>query len=257
VSKPSIAAVFLLASLPHVTVRAVETALRELSADRPDTTESANTVDRGHWQVETSFFDWSKDAHGGGETETILAANLKYGLTERSDLQLVMDAYVIEEVGPSTNRGFGDVQLRYKYNLWGNDGGRTAFALLPFVKIPTGTAVSNGEWEGGLALPWSIDLNDRFSLGLMLEIDAAYDDEDSRHETEIVHTAVLGASLTEKLSAFVEYIGVSGDFPHQSYGSGGLVFSINDNLALDLGVRFGLNHADEKVGLFSGMTARF
>ena len=35
--------------------------LRELSTDRPDTTESPFTVDRGHVQIELSFAEWTRD----------------------------------------------------------------------------------------------------------------------------------------------------------------------------------------------------
>jgi hypothetical protein len=240
-----------------VAVSAQEGGLRDLSADRPDTTESPVSVDAGHWQLETSFFDWSRDDVSGDSVRTVLASNLKYGINDRSDVQLVFEAYTIEDAGPADTRGFGDIQLRYKLNLWGNDEGDTALALLPFVKIPTGTALSNGEWEGGLAIPWSIDLNERLSLGLMAEIDAVYDEDSGDHRAEFLHTAVLGIGLTEKWSAFVEYIGVTSDSPYQVFGSGGLVYSVTENLALDLGGQVGLNDAAAGVGLFTGMTARF
>ena len=31
-----------------------------------------------------------------------------------------------------------------KWNLWGNDSGPAAFALLPYVKLPVDTSVTNG-----------------------------------------------------------------------------------------------------------------
>ncbi|MBL9152057.1 MAG: transporter [Verrucomicrobiales bacterium] len=236
---------------------AAEPALRDLSADRPDTTESPISVDAGHWQLETSFFDWSEDETAGSNTRTVLASNLKYGINDRSDVQFVFDVYTIDDAGSTTERGFGDVQLRYKLNLWGNDGGSSALALLPFVKIPTGTSLSNGEWEGGLAIPWSTDLTDRLSFGLMAEIDAVYDEESGSHVAEFLHTAVLGIGLTERWSGFVEYIGITGEGSYRVFGSGGLVFSVNDNLALDVGAQVGLNDAAEGHGVFTGMTARF
>ena len=35
--------------------------LRELSPDRPDTTESPITVDAGRFVIEASYFDWRRD----------------------------------------------------------------------------------------------------------------------------------------------------------------------------------------------------
>ncbi|MBA3352350.1 MAG: DUF1211 domain-containing protein [Blastocatellia bacterium] len=54
--------------------------LRDLSADRPDTTESPITVDAGRWQIEASFFDYGRDETGRTEEEvfTYGALNLSF-----------------------------------------------------------------------------------------------------------------------------------------------------------------------------------
>ena len=60
--------------------------------------------------------------------------NLKVGLCDRADLQLVLSPYTYQkstDISAGTphvvQRGFGDVVTRLKMNLWGNDGG-AAFA---------------------------------------------------------------------------------------------------------------------------------
>ncbi len=229
---------------------------RELSPDRPDTTESPITVDAGVWVVEASYLDWRRDR--GDETFTVMATNLKVGLTHDTDLQFVFDSYIRENpAAGGGDEGFGDVTLRLKHNLWGNDGGDSAFALFPFVKIPTGTALSNGKAEGGLILPFSTDLADGIGLGLMAEIDAVYDDATGDHDAEFVHSAVLGFDLTDRLGMFTEYIGVAGPSPYQAYFAGGLTLSLSEDLVLDCGVQVGLNDAAEDIGLFGGFTKRF
>src|SRR4051794_28712490 len=51
--------------------------LREMSTDRPDTTESPITVDAGHFQVEVDAVSMTRDQ---GVTDTAVAAmNLKLG----------------------------------------------------------------------------------------------------------------------------------------------------------------------------------
>jgi len=228
---------------------------RELSPDRPDTTESPVTVDAGAWVVEASYFDWRHD--GGDDTYTFMATNLKVGLTDRIDLQTVFDAYT--RVDPATGagaEGFSDVTLRLKYNVWGNDGGSTAFALFPFVKIPTGSELSNGEVEGGLILPFSIDLTEGVGLGLMAEIDWVHDGV-ADYDVEFVHSAVLGFDVTDRLGLFVEYVGVAGPAPYQACASSGLTLSITDDFVLDTGVQVGLNDAAEDLGIFGGFTKRF
>lgn len=228
---------------------------RDLSPDRPDTTESPVTVDAGAWVVEASYFDWRRDK--GDDTYTLMATNLKVGLTDHIDLQTVFDAYTWTdpETGAGTG-GFSDVTLRLKYNVWGNDGEPTGFAIFPFVKIPTDTAISNGEVEGGLILPFSMDLKEGLGLGLMAEIDAVHDGVND-YDLEFVHSAVLGFDLTERLGLFTEYVGVTGPSPYRAYASTGLTYSISKDLVLDTGVQIGLNDAAEDIGIFGGFTKRF
>jgi hypothetical protein len=130
--------------------------MRDMSTDRPDTTESPYTVDAGHVQIESSFVDYTRDGGGDFEGWSVLPTNLKIGLTNNMDLQLAFEPYVREEFEGEDVDGFGATQLRLKINLWGNDGGDTAFAIMPFVQFPT----SDDDFgvtdhiEGGVIFPW-------------------------------------------------------------------------------------------------------
>lgn len=236
-------------------------ALRDLSPDRPDATESPITVDAGHFQLEVSFYDFSRA--GGTTTHTYGASNLKFGISHNVDLQFVFDAHTIQRIKLEDGSreevsGFNDPQLRLKVNLWGNDGGKTAFAIFPFVKIPAGSALGNDHLEGGLILPLSIELTERLGLGLMAEMDFVHAEEGG-YDTEFVHTAVLGIDLTSAVGLYLEYVGVcgtGGEFQYQATFSGGLTYAINNNIQLDLGIRTGLNSAAEDFGAFTGITWR-
>ncbi len=227
---------------------------RELSPDRPDATESPLTVDAGAYVIEASFFDWRHD--GGDDTYTFMSTNFKVGLTNRIDLQTVFDTYAFEN-GANNADGFGDVQFRLKYNVRGNDDGGSAFAIFPFVKVPTGTELSNGEFEGGLILPFSMDLNDRVGLGIMGEIDYVYDEATNDYDVEFLHSLVLGFDLTEQIGLFTEYIGITGPAPYQAYAAGGMTLSISEDLVFDCGTQLGLNSDSEEIGAFCGFTKRF
>ncbi|BCU79165.1 transporter [Luteolibacter sp. LG18] len=236
---------------------------RELSPDRPDTTESPVTVEPGAIQLESSFWSFTRDKDAGITTETwtLGETNVKFGITECSDLQLVLRPWVTERAKGfgMTDRaeGFGDIEVRWKQNLWGNDGGKTAFGLMPFVSIPTQTEVSTGEWEGGLIAPLSIELCDGMGLGLMAEVDRVWDSDKGRHEWDFVHTAVLGFDLTDSLGLYVEYIGNTGHGSYEATASAGLTWGQTENLQWDVGFTVGLNDAAEDFGLFQGVTFRF
>lgn len=229
---------------------------RDLAPDRPDATESPITVDAGVWAIEASYFDWRQN--NNIDSYTVMATNLKVGLTHSTDLQFVFDAFTHENLaGGGHNEGFSDVQLRLKQNIWGNEGGKTALALFPYIKLPTGSEMSNGEVEGGLMLPFGMDLADGLSLGLMGQIDAVYNDVTDAHDAQFLHTAVLGIDLTESLGTYLEYIGITGEGAYQTYLSGGFTYWVSEDLVFDWGTQIGLNEHAEDLGVFGGFTKRF
>ncbi|MCU0795803.1 MAG: transporter [Akkermansiaceae bacterium] len=230
--------------------------MRDLAADRPDTTESPITVDRGHVQLEASLYDWSRER--SDDVHTFMAMNLKVGIAEDTDLQFVWDAWQMENLGgPLQDRsGSSDLTIRLKQNLWGNDGGTTAFAVFPFVTIPIGGGMGGDEWEAGLILPFSMELTDRIGLGLMAEFDWVADGARG-YDLEIVHSAVLGFDLTDRWGCFTEYVGVLKEASYEASVAAGVTCMIHSNLMLDAGLRVGLNDAAEDFGLFTGWTIRY
>lgn len=242
--------------------------MRELSPDRPDTTESPFTVDAGHLQVEASFFSYAQDKEKGERTTswTAFDTNVKLGLTNNMDIQFVFGAYGEEKTrvpgGPDERLdGFSDLTIRWKINLWGNDGGtNTIFGIMPYVAIPTGTELSIDEPEGGLIAILGFDLAEGIGAAIMGEIDAVYDADEDDYDTEFLHTATAGFGLVGPLGMYVEYIGIVGfdtDTDYQALFSTGLVYTISEDLLLDIGTRIGLTDAAEDLAIFTGFTFRY
>jgi hypothetical protein len=237
--------------------------LRDLSADRPDNTETPLTVDPGHIQLEVSGIAHSRDEAGSvvGKSTTYFETNLKFGLMENADLQVVFAPHISEETEVddaviSDHSGFGDVEVRLKWNVLGNDGGENAFAVFPFVKIPSGTDLSNDKWEGGLILPFARDLREGLGLGAQAEFDFVYDDTKDEHRLDFLHTVVLGLDLTEKVGFFGEYLGIASSDYH-AHASVGATYAVNENLQLDFGTLIGLNDTAEDFSIYPGFTLRF
>lgn len=250
-------------------------AMREMTADRPDTTESPITVDAGHVQVELSFVDYAYNKDDGVRTQRLAAlpTNIKIGVLNNVDVQFVFTPYERIEIdapaGDDVAEGFsGDTQIRVKINLWGNDGpdpayGNTAFGIMPFVKFPTGPEeLSNDHVEGGLILPLAIELPHEWSLGLMAEIDAVYNEADGDYGVAFVHSATLGHAIpgVKGLDGYIEYVGIApidtGD-TYQAVFSAGLTYSLTPNWIIDAGGTVGISDSADDFSAFVGTSFRF
>jgi hypothetical protein len=232
---------------------------RPMSPDRPDTTESAYTVDAGAFQIELSVFDYSRN--GSEDAWAVMPLNLKLGLLNNVDIQIVVDPYVRVDDGERTRQGFGDLQVRTKINLWGNDGGPTAFAFMPFIQIPTASdEVGSSHVEGGLIVPFAMDLAQGVSLGLMFQTDFVYDPEDAAYDTEFVGTTVLGFDVTDELGLFLEGVGIVSTDPNTDFrGLLGLgaTYGFTPDVQLDAGINIGLTGDADDINVFAGLTVRF
>ena len=243
--------------------------LRELSPDRPDVTESPYTVDAGHFQWEMDFANFTSDEGGAIETHAwnVAPFNFKIGLLNSVDLQLVYDNYLNVRTkdaatGASLRQsGFGDFTTRLKVNLWGNDGGRTAFALLPFVKFPTSTdKLGNDAGECGLILPLSVKLPAGFDFGCEAGFSYLRDGAGHRYHGDLVQTMTLGHDLWGRLSGYAEFVSDLSTEAHAGWASTvdvGLELSVTENLQFDCGCNFGLTPATEDEHVFAGLTLRY
>ena len=247
--------------------------MREMSTDRPDKTESPFTVDAGHVQMEMDLASFTRD-HDTAEGRdvrvrswAIAPVNLKLGLNNNLDFQLMMETWnhVRTEdriAGTKTRQsGFGDIIPRVKLNLWGNDGGRSAFAVMPFVKIPSRQhGMGSDAVEGGIILPLAFDLPAGFSLGLMAEVDLIRNAGNSRYHPEFVNTATLSHDLIGNLGGYVELFSqVSSERGARWIGTVdlGLTYGISRNVRLDGGVNLGVTKAADDWNPFLGLSVRF
>lgn len=247
--------------------------MRELAADRPDKTESAYTVDAGHFQIEADLVTFGLDRYNGDpadtSTETWVVANNNYkiGLLNNVDLQLVVPSYAhvrfedrdakfVEKMS-----GFGDVSLRTKINLWGNDSGKTALAVMPFVKFPTAQDdLGNGAYEGGVIFPFAASLPCDWQMGLQTQFEYRQDGAGNGYHTEFINTATVSHAIVGELSGYVEF------FSNRSTEKGsdwiatfdmGLTYGVNKNLQLDAGVNIGVTRAADDFNPFLGLTWRY
>lgn len=246
--------------------------MRELSTDRPDQTESPYTVDAGHFQIEMDVANGTidRDTSNGGDVRSQVwnfsGLNLKAGLLNHVDIQFVLDGYVDarskDHVANTSvlDSGFGDVQTRLKINLWGNDGGKTAFAVMPFVKWPLPrNALRSGKTEGGLILPLAVALPAGWGMGLMTEVDFVRDASNA-FDTEYFNTVTFSHDIVGALGGYVEFAALftpESDAQWQGQLDVGVTYGWNENTQLDLGCNFGVTRVAPDYNPFVGLTLRF
>lgn len=236
--------------------------MKELDTDRPDRTESPRSVDAGHFQVEADIVSYFQE---GTDNESLFSnLNLKLGLTNNVDLQLIVPAYTlsntIDKDGKAVSSGgLGDIAIRLKTNLFGNDQGPVAMGLMPWVKFPTGNG-NNGAIEGGLIMPFAVDLPLDFGLGFMFEADLMKNDADANYHTELVSSITFGHDIIGDLSGYVELWSLASSEAGAEWQATfdlGINYLLTPDLKLDAGINIGLTPATDDFNPFLGVTYRY
>jgi hypothetical protein len=230
--------------------------MRPLSTDRPDTTESPYTVDKGLYQIEVEIASMTED--GGRKSYGLGETNLKFGIGESTDIQFVLPLYNHIAGGAE---GFGDMQIRVKRNLWGNDGGDTALAVMPYIQLPTGAdGIGDEETQGGVIIPFAFEGSDGWSYGVQAQFDLVADPTGSGHNFSFLTSATAARALTGRLGAFFEIVAIFGEgtaATSEQYFNSGLTWAVSETLQLDGGVRTGLSSDAEDFSPFLGISAKF
>ncbi|MEA9580638.1 MULTISPECIES: transporter [Xanthomonas] len=239
-----------------------------LCTDRPTKANSTCTVPTGAWQLESDIGSYTRDSQPGTRIETSVFTNptLKYGVSDRIDLQLNWAPQLQVKTtdratgARSSLSGGGDIYLRMKARFYESD--TATVAVLPFVKAPTArTGLGNDEWEGGVALPINFVLPNSFSLTFGPEVDWLADSDGSGKHVAIVNAINLARPLTPKLSMAVEVWSSINRDPAETieqYSADiAAAYLINPLLQLDVGANFGLNDRTPDAQVYVGMAHRF
>ena len=230
--------------------------LRPLSTDRPDATESPYTVDAGHYQFEVEIGSMTRD--GGEKSYGLGEVNVKYGVDTWTDVQFVLPLYNHIAGGAG---GFGDMQIRVKRNLWGNDEGGTALAVMPFIQLPSGAdGISSDEVEGGIIVPFGFEGACGWGYGIQAELDVVADELGSGHHFSFLTSATAARALTENLGVFFEAVAIfseGSEATSEYYFNCGLTYGVTDTFQLDGGVRVGMSNDSEDFTPFVGFSTKF
>jgi hypothetical protein len=246
-----------------------ENLMRELSPDRPDKTESPYTLDAGRYSLEMDFvnFTYSKKTGVTAKAWNIAPFNMKFGLFSNIDIQFVFDDYLYVRTKDFsknvtiTQSGVGDVFTRLKINLWGDDSGKTACAILPYLKIPTNTdRLGNGAFEGGVICPFTVKAPGDVDVGMETAVSFLHDDDDSTYHEDFINSITFDHSIVGKLGGYVEFFSEVSTHRHSGWVGTidlGLEFLMRKNVQFDCGCNFGVTSEADEFNPFTGITFRF
>lgn len=234
--------------------------MRAFETDRPDATESPITLDAGHFQYETDLFKTERSNTNGIKTVNNFynAANIKTGITNSLDLQIIAETFATTAISNPGNytkeSGFGALTIRAKQNLWGNDGGKTAFSILPFANIPVHPS---DKFSGGIVFPLAVELREEWSLGTQIETDLVNNSDGKNYHIDYLISATASHSIIENLDFFFEGAALRNNEIKlfEYFLNAGLVYNLEKNINIDTGIYYGIKNISSKT-FFVGLSFR-
>ena len=245
--------------------------MRPFSTDRPTKSNVPYTVDAGHFQYEGDIFIYTFDNTSTPDTDNtswvLFNPTFKAGLTNWADLEVNFSAQnIFRSVTRSTgavtaSNGFGDTLTRLKVNLWGNDGGDTAFALIPYAKWPTAPqGVGNRFVEAGVIAPLAVSLPFGFTTIIMGEFDYLKNPNDNGYHANFPALINVNREIVKGVTGYAEIYAnwsTSPDVRDIYTLDFALAWSPLPNFQLDAGINIGLVPAAAPYQIYMGISQRF
>ncbi len=176
-------------------------------------TESPFTVRPGSLRVEMDGLRLALDREDGtGASYQALAVASTFvtaGLAEAVDVQIGADLFLRERVtyrgARDSASGLGDLSMRMKWTLWRDARAGAALAVMPYVKLPSGSgAVGSDAVEGGVLVPWAAGLPGGIVSGAMFRWDVLRNDAEDGYDSRWLATGYLQRNLTRALALYGE-----------------------------------------------------
>lgn len=229
----------------------------EVAPDRPDVSDSTQTVPAGGVQIETGMeYARARQAGGPGQQDLTFQTTIRVGLSDRLEARVGVEPMVRLRGGEDTDRG--GLALGLKYRFLDEDSWWPSLGIEPFVRVPiapTGSGRPDFGSQGLVSwdLPWQLSLDVNAGAGAVAQSDRG------GYLLQALVSASLGKQITERLSGFVELVftsrGERGGRDRLGFDTG-LVYLLTRRLALDVAVATSLTGRGPDVALRTGVSVR-
>lgn len=232
-----------------------------LVTDRPDATESSETVRPGRVQLEGgyTFLDaGAVEEHSFGE---VLA---RIGIVERLELRVGLNSFTRVDAPAGRLSGLSDTSLGLKAKLLQGRGQglrHPTIAVLATTTLPTGAdELSSDAAEPELRLASAWALSDRLDLSSNVGWGWLNDPASDERFSEFLASVALGYGLSDRWGAFVEYFGFYPEDeagPDENFVDGGLTYLLTPDLQIDGRVGYRLDDGSEDFFVGFGTSVRW
>jgi hypothetical protein len=237
-----------------------------LESDRPDFTQSTETVGLRRAQVELGYSYIRDDAQFLDRTthsypETLLRVGM---LAEWFELRVGWNYGVNLNQGNAVSTVFSGGQDMYvgaKVALVEQNGLLPRMTLMPQLSLPTGDRdFTGGKIQPGLDWLYAWDLTERLVLCGSTQVNESRD-LPTNYYAQFAQSFVFEYATTDKLTNFAEWFcfmpaGAEVALPQQYFDCGG-TYHIHDNFQLDIRIGWGLNDAADDYFTGAGAELRF
>ncbi|MFZ3103574.1 MAG: transporter [Smithella sp.] len=236
-------------------------------AAHPLITDDTGTQGKGKFQLELNGqYDWDEEDEDATVKSTggQASATVSCGVAENVDLVFSMP-YVwgkaeVNEITEYDEKGIGDAVLEVKMRLFERNG--FSMALKPGISVPTGDdekGLGAGQMGGHLFLIASEELGSwafHGNLGYIRNENKIDERKDIRHASiaatwEVIKNLKLAANVGVERNTDDD----ANNDP--AFLIGGIIYSINEKIDVDLGAKSGLTEPETDFTLLTGVTFRF
>jgi len=237
-------------------------------AAHPLITDDTGTQGKGRFQLEVnSEVNYDKESEAGVKTKTTggeVATMLSYGITENVDVVLGIPYrwFKVKEDGEiiSKEKGLSDISLELKWRFYERDG--WSFALKPGATFPTGNEKKDLGTGRVTYSIFSITTKEIEPLAFHLNLGYMRNENKFDERKDVWHISLASELKLIKDLRLVTNIGMERNpdrtsHKHPAFILGGFIYSISENLNMDIGMNGGLNKPETDLTILAGIAWRF
>lgn len=243
--------------LPLIAVCCLAPAAVFAAQQHPLVTDMAETVAPSKFEAETAVEYHSDSAYSAFVIQETISA----GIIPKLDAFIAVPFASVKPDGVSRESGLNDVIIGAKYNFLNVD--KTAFAVRPFIKLPTGDddkGFGAGAVGFGASLIASIELDKQISFDANLLLDHQ-ELSKGRDSVNTFGASVAGKlAVSNELKAVCELAVSDSDetgAKAESFATIGAIYAAQKNIDVDAGIRVGLTKDSEDIAVLAGLTFKF